>query len=266
MSQGYRSRFSYNARKIAFIMMPLLFLSLHISGCVHERKSNLVVDKERRVDIAIKAATEYLRLGDLDSAHRHLIRALEIEPRNASAHNVLALLYLQEGDVEKTERNYKKAIKYDKAFAPALNNYGAFLYSQGRYEEALQYLNTAAVDVSYDKRHQAYQNLGLVALELGDEETAIDAFQNALRLENKSSKASLELASIYLKRKKYKIANRYYKAFLNESKQSSRSLWLGIQIARGIGNKDAEASYELALKNLFPRSLEFKQYKDHDSQ
>ena len=233
-----------------------------MSACIHERKGHPSVDKQRRVEIAVQADTEYLVHGNLDGAHRHLSRAVELNPRHAPAYNVFALLYLREGDLKKTEKNYKKAIKHDDGFAPALNNYGAFLYGQGRYEEAFKYLSRVVKDVSYDKRYQAYENLGLVSLALKNEKAAIDAFQNTIRLVNDTPRANLELAEIYLNRGNEKIAERYYSIFLTHASQTARSLWLGIQIVQKTGNENAKASYVLALKNLFPNSVEYKRYKE----
>ena len=255
-------RSSLKQRASRAATMLVLTGSILLTACVTERKGGAVVNEERRVDIAVKAATEYLKLGDLDRAHGHLERALELNDRHAPAYNLLALLYIKEGDEELTEKNYKKAIRFDDEFAPALNNYGAFLYSQQRYEEAIEYLEKAAKDVGYDKRHQAYENLGATAMALGDQNKAIDAYQNVIRLVDNSPVANLELAAIYLNRGELKWADRYYKNHLAVAKQTPRSLWLGIQIVRRTGDKDAEASYALALRNLFPNSLEYKRYEE----
>lgn len=42
---------------------------------------------------------------------------------------------------------------------------------------------------------------------------------------------------------------------------SARQLWLGIRLQRILGDKNKQASYELALRNLFPGSPEYKAYK-----
>ena len=44
--------------------------------------------------------------------------------------------------------------------------------------------------------------------------------------------------------------------------QSARSLWLGIRLERVFGNKDAEASLALQLKNNHPYSPEYLEYQN----
>ena len=45
------------------------------------------------------------------------------------------------------------------------------------------------------------------------------------------------------------------------ARPSSRSLLLGIRIARATGDRDAEASYALQLKGFFPDSEEYRSYQ-----
>ena len=46
----------------------------------------------------------------------------------------------------------------------------------------------------------------------------------------------------------------------NQVAQDARGLWLGIRLERIYGDTDALASYELALKHLYPDSPEYKAY------
>ena len=51
-------------------------------------------------------------------------------------------------------------------------------------------------------------------------------------------------------------ARAYLQRFLEVSKHTAASLWMGIRIERQLGDKDAIASYKLALRNNFPDSNE----------
>jgi type IV pilus assembly protein PilF len=55
-------------------------------------------------------------------------------------------------------------------------------------------------------------------------------------------------------------ANQHYRRHLEVSSHTSRSLWLGIRLARKFQRVDEEASFSLMLKNIFPASEEYKQY------
>jgi type IV pilus assembly protein PilF len=45
------------------------------------------------------------------------------------------------------------------------------------------------------------------------------------------------------------------------AKQNAESLWLGIRLAHVMGQDDKQASYALFLKNQFPSSAQYGEYK-----
>ena len=74
--------------------------------------------------------------------------------------------------------------------------------------------------------------------------------------------SNIELAEIYFDEENYAESKRYLDQYLLfADRQSPQSLWLGIRIERIFGNKDKEASYALALRNLHPYSNEYLQYQ-----
>ncbi len=96
---------------------------------------------------------------------------------------------------------------------------------------------------------------------LGDREEAIEAYQHALALSPLQRLAMIELATLKFEDEEYAEAQKYLEQYTKITKPSARSLWLGIRLERIFGNKDQEASYALALKNLFPYSDEYLKYK-----
>ena len=67
---------------------------------------------------------------------------------------------------------------------------------------------------------------------------------------------------MYFNEKNYAQSKRYLDQYSRLAPQNSpRSLWLGIRIERIFGNKDKEASYALALRNLYPYSNEYLKYQ-----
>ncbi len=234
-----------------------------LQGCVSEiTGSNLQKDPEKRVEVGLNAATEYLRANDVENALRHINKVLEIDPKNAEAHQTMALIYTKEGKLADAEKFYKKAIDYDDELSSARNNYATLLFSQGRYKEAAEQLKVATSDLSYENRAQAYENLGLSYLKLEQINDAEASFQNALRLNAKSPRSLLELSDILLQRRQYKLAARYLRDYSSIARHTPRSLWVGIQIERVNGDADALASYVLALRNLYPNSPEFRRYME----
>jgi type IV pilus assembly protein PilF len=138
----------------------------------------------------------------------------------------------------------------------ALNNYGSFLYGQGRYEEALDQLRALVRDPSYRERARAYENLGAAELKVGNVDRAQAAFERALSFNVVLPHSSLELAQLAYQRGDHEAATQYYEMFRSRARQTPGSLCLGIRLARLAGDDNQVSSYQIALKNLYPDSPE----------
>lgn len=241
----------------------ILIILGFISGCVTESatgRRDQGNDKEK-VESQVSLGVGYMRNGNYDRARENFRAALEIDSRSARAHNYLGLLNQLEGDIETAEQHFEKALRYDRDYTAARNNYGAFLYAQDRYEDAIQELERAARDRTYRNRAQVYENLGVSYLKVDDQEAALDAFRQAIDLNPGQPRALLELASMEFEARNYKRARELYARFDDVSRQTARSLWLGIRLARIFGDEDQEASLSMALKNIFPASPQYEAYK-----
>ena len=64
------------------------------------------------------------------------------------------------------------------------------------------------------------------------------------------------MSQISYEKANYLSARAYLQRYLEISRHTSTSLWLGIKIERELGDKDALSSYILSLKNNFPDSIE----------
>lgn len=208
----------------------------------------------------------YIGRGNRDQARRSLLRALEIDDRSPAAHNGMALLYQLEQDPERAEDHFLAALRYDRDFTQARNNYGVFLASQERYQEAYEQFQIAAGDVNYALRPRVFLSLGLMAERLGKGEEAREAWERAIALQPDLGAAYLELAEYYLAAQDYPQAKRYLAAYGRLAEPSARSLWLAVRVEAAFGNANGVASKGLALRKLFPyaeETLEYQQWLEH---
>ncbi|MBR9911203.1 MAG: type IV pilus biogenesis/stability protein PilW [Gammaproteobacteria bacterium] len=237
-------------------------LLLAVSGCVTTSNSpERTVDLKKAEQTHVQAGMGYLRQRDKESARRHFLKAIDINSRSAGAHNGLALVYQFENNEELAEKHFTRALALEPGFSLARNNYAAFLHGLQRYPEAEKHLLQVVEDQSYERRDVALMNLGRTQLQLGKTDAAIKTLKQSLGINFRLSLAHIELADIYYARQDYVVAKHYFEQFSKLSRQTPRSLWLGIRLERHFGNKDKEASYALALKNLHPYSEEFLEYK-----
>lgn len=242
--------------------LVLVLLTLGLASCVTTMDDpKAEADPEAALKTYVQLGMGYLRSGNRDAARANFKKALEIDRRSAGAHDGLALLYQMEAMDDLAEEHFKKAIRADRNFSRAHNNYGSFLYEQGRYEDAFDEFEKAADNLEYDGRPIAMVNLGRTALKLGDVDRAEATLKHALALEPKLTIAMVELAEISFNKQNYSEAKKYIDMYGENTRHSPRTLWLGIRLERIFGNRDKEASYALALKNLHPYSKEYLLYK-----
>jgi type IV pilus assembly protein PilF len=155
-----------------------------------------------------------------------------------------------------------RAISLNRSFSRARNNYAAYLYGQQRYQEAEEQLSEVVKDPLYNARPQAFLNLGLCRLKLGNAAGAEEAFKRTISMQRDNLVALLELAQLRLDAQDTREASVYYDEYrMRVRQQSARGLWLGIRLARITGDENAESSYALALRNLYPESPEYQAHK-----
>lgn len=239
-------------------------LSLALAGCITESETVFTekASPKDTMEQRLSLARQYIGRGNYEDAKRNLRAAVEIDDRNAEVYEAYALVYQSTGEFELAEENYERAIALDRNFSRARNNYAAFLYSQERYQEAEAQLNRVVKDTLYTARQQAFLNLGLCRLQLFDRTGAEEAFMRVLAMQRDNAIALLEVAQLRLEAGDTRNANNYYDRYRGVVRQqSARGLWFGIRLAREMGDRDAESSFALALRNLYPRSAEFEAYQ-----
>ena len=147
----------------------------------------------------------------------------------------------------------------------ARKNFAALLYSQGRYTEAEREFNRVTEDTLYSGRPLAFVNLGLCRPQQEDNAGA-EARLRALSMDQRNSVALLEMGFLRLEAGDTDEAKRYHGAYRTVSpEQLPRGLLLGLEIADATGDQDALGSYELALRNLYPESPEYRDWMERQS-
>ena len=243
-----------------------------LSGCTGLQSESVAINKKTvSSEGALQAYTtlglQYLQSGDSVNAKSAVQKALDINAEYAPSYNALGLIFQLEDEVALAEQYYKKAIYLEPDSAMFHNNYGAFLFSEKRYQEACVELSKATEDPFYNNRSQAFENLGRCYLKIGRANVAIHSFERSLKVGGMRPLALVELADLYLVSQNISKAETYYSQFtglVNAKKvnHSAKSLWVGVQLARENGKISLATTYALLLKNLYPESDEYKKYKE----
>jgi type IV pilus assembly protein PilF len=244
--------------RAALLLVSTALLAACVStGDVDPMKTDKGRDAAR--DAYIELGIGYLKQGATERAKVPLKKALELDSSNADANAALALVFQTEMEPELADQHYRKALS-SRNDARILNNYGTFLYEQGRYKDAYDRFQQAADDNLYPERSRVFENLGLTALKMNNPALAKQHFEKSLRLNRRQPMALLEMAQLSFSEKQYVPARDYYQRYSQIAPQTASSLLLGSRLATIFEDRDQAASLGLQLKRLYPGTPEYQQY------
>lgn len=252
-----------------FSATACLFAVLLVAGCVTTTDSRFAkeADRQEAIDNYVRLGTAYIGQGNLDRARHHLDRALELDSDSAAALSAMGLVYNAEGEPELAEKNFRRAISSDSGYTRGRVYYGAFLFGQDRFEDASAQFDAASKDTEYPDRGSVFFNLGMTRERLGALDEAEVAYRRAIDLSRGDARPLLALSRVLVEQERYSAASRYFSRLTSMMQRNTRmrhsaeSLWTGIRIAHHLGSRDQEASLALQLRNNYPESDEYQQYK-----
>jgi len=247
----------------------MVLLAMVVTGCVTNTDSRFAreADRDKAVRNYVQLATAYIGQGNLERARNHLDRALEISPENPAALAAMGLVYQTEGEQELAERSFKTALENDPDYTRGRVYYGAYLYGERRFEAARDQFLAASRDTGYGERASVFFNLGLTEERIGNLEGAITAYRRAVDLSRGDARSLLALSRTLVESGNYQAASRHYSRLATlmqrnkNLRHSPESLYTGIRIARHFGDRDQASSLGLQLRNNFPNSVEYQQYR-----
>jgi type IV pilus assembly protein PilF len=207
-------------------------------------------------EINTKLGVAHMREGNLETAMKKLEIALNNDANYPDAHHAMAVLHERLGQDAKAEEYYKKSIDLMPDFSRAMNDYGRFLCTKGKASQGQAYFAKALQNPLYDNRAAAHTNSGICYLQQHDSSHAEQSFRAALQANPQYGPAMLQMARILFERSEYLQTRAYLQRFGQAGAHNAQSLWLGVRTERQLGNRDAEGSYALLLKNKFPDSQE----------
>jgi Tfp pilus assembly protein PilF len=173
---------------------------------------------------------DYFNKNLVGPALEELLKAVELNPENSEAHNLLGLVFLRkayeseelsmraqclkgeelrlekqemEGQFKKAEDHFKEAVRLQATFSEALNNLAVVAIHFGRFDDAVGYEEKALSNIIYRDPYAAQGNLGLAYLSKNDYARAAKALRQALFEQPKFCVGRFRLAKVYYEQKEY---------------------------------------------------------------
>ncbi len=217
--------------------------------------------KKEEVEARVKIAISYLQDGQPDLALVHLKDALEVDPDSARVNEITALSLEQTGEYDLAAQHFDVMLDEEPEYTRGRSNYASFLLRQKDCKKAYKQFKIVVDDIYFQGRALAFKQLGYCANVLGKDDEVEPAYQRAVALDNSLNAAKLELAEIKYNNQDYADAQKYLDSYREQVQPASaKALLLGIKLAVVFEDKDDEASFALALKNLYPRSKQYLEY------
>lgn len=231
-----------------------VLIVLVLSACVNQSGAGLISsdnNNQGAARIHADRGSSYYQQGQMTIALNEFMKSIELDKNYSPGYNGLAMTYAAMNEDAQAELNFKKSIALDAKNSEALNNYGSFLCSRNRVDESILQFQQAAKNPLYVTPFIPYTNAGYCSLKKFDVNSAEQFFSLALQNQPLLHNTAFQLANIYFDKKQYSLAQQtMINALANNP--SPEMLWLGIRVERQLGNKDAESSYALELKRIYP--------------
>jgi len=126
------------------------------------------------------------------------------QPDNVWGFYMLGLSAWKTGDRDAAVRAFTRALEKDSTHVKSRLNLSRVLIEQGKAQEALPYVESV---VTLDSAsNEGYRLLGRVKRELGDSTGAIEAFQQAIVLDERDAWSMNNLAKVYIGQGRYEDA------------------------------------------------------------
>jgi len=179
-----------------------------------------------------------------------------LEDLSASADDAMrrGLAALQSNRMDRAASLLSRAVELAPKDATAHLNYGFLLLRQENYDGAAKHFQQA-LDLDPDLV-EAQSNLGVVAALKGEEEKAVEAFQKALDLDGTFNGARILLGNAYMRLGRFEDALAIHQNLMAMNPQDSRAFfYYGLTLVQLNREADALAHFESSIAK-FPKQAE----------
>jgi len=180
-------------QRLGVILLIALLLTLALAACGNATPTAEPLDVAQH----FKEANELARAGEFDKAIAAYKIILGADPENASALTNLGVAYYSTGNLEDAISSYLEALEVSSEDdADIRSNLAAAYVQTGKFENALEQYQKA-IELKPELA-EAHFGLGVVYVQLGDPESAIEAFLKFQEKDTGSDVRATEQAQQYL--------------------------------------------------------------------
>jgi type IV pilus assembly protein PilF len=235
----------------------IMLLIAGLSACASSKEREADQEKiNKRAETHVMLGASYMQRGQLDVAKVELETALSDAPKNSQANSMMAVLQWRLKNPDEADRFFRKALTIDPKNSSAHDIYGAFLCERGKFDEGIKHFNIAIDDTLYSYVADANVNAGICLMKKPAPAAAEKYFREALRINPRLPGALYQMAQLSLDSGQALSARAFIERYFQSAEDSPAALLLAVKIERALKSKNAEASYAMRLRGKFPDSPE----------
>jgi len=240
--------------RISLASAVLATAALFLASC-----ANVEAVRKEHADGYYRMANAHLQQGrgymdetNRRKAYSELVKAIQLDPKNADFRLLLGTLYLYSGELISAEKEIKRALEYSPDFGDARNNLGLVYVEQGKLGEAVEEFKKAIANYAYRTPDVAYFNLGRSSFLLGNYVEAAEAFGRSLEIASANEEALFFQGRSYVKLGRLSEAATSFSNALKLSPDSVRTHYeLGVVLFK-LNRKEAASLHFVQVVELDP--------------
>ncbi|HEX4883672.1 MAG TPA: type IV pilus biogenesis/stability protein PilW [Casimicrobiaceae bacterium] len=214
------------------------------------------VTPRQRAEIHTELAAGYYERGQMEVALEELGIAQKLDASYPRIYNLYGLVYTVMDDQPKAEANFRRALELAPNDSEARHNWGWYLCTHGRARESIAEFEHAIRNPLYRTPEIALVNAGKCSATIGDAAAADMYFRRALQLRPNDPTAAYNLALATYKAGRVPESRALMRVVMQQTTPPPEALFLGMCVERKLGDRQAEQSYALQLRNRYPQSAE----------
>ncbi|MEE9493207.1 MAG: type IV pilus biogenesis/stability protein PilW [Gammaproteobacteria bacterium] len=237
--------------RLSLIVALLVLLT---SCAVAPKVDPAKINKAARINTEL--GVMYLRKGQHELSMQKLSKAIEQDVDYAPAHESIAILYEELGEIGKADKHYRRALAIEDDSSSTLNNYGQFLCRQNKLERADKYFQRAFKDPLFAHPELIYTNAGICASQQPDVQKAETYFRQALQVMPEYLPALKQMALLTFSQDNYLGSRAYLQRYGSRAPLTADLLWIALRVEHRLNDTIAEKKYATDLKRRYPQSKE----------
>ena len=217
-------------------------------------------DGRKRARIRVELASNYFQQGQTNVALDELKQALVADPNYADAYNLRGLVYMRLNDNALAEDSFRRAMTLNPRDGDVLHNYGWLLCQQNRHSESTAMFGRAIALPSYAGQAKTLMTQGVCQMRAGDRTAGERSLLSSYELDAGNPVTGYNLASALFQRGDLVRSQFYIRRLNNSNFANAETLWLGIKVERGLGNREAMLQLADQLRKRYGQSREAGAY------